>query len=71
LRVNGRPPNSLKDLNANLKMKTTVEGVGVHSLTHNTAGVRRAYWNFGMGIKTSNKWVNYSYGSTQSKQEVG
>jgi hypothetical protein len=70
LKVNGTPLNSLKDLNANLKMKTIV-GVGVCSLTHNTSGVRRAYWSFEMGTKTSNKWVNYSYGPTQSKQEVG
>jgi hypothetical protein len=30
------PSNSLKDSNASLKMKTTKEGVGVYSLTHNT-----------------------------------
>jgi hypothetical protein len=35
------PPNSLKNSNVNLKEKTTEEkGVEVHSLTHNTLGVK-------------------------------
>jgi hypothetical protein len=34
------PPNSLKDSNANPKVKT-MERVGICSLTHNTLGVRR------------------------------
>jgi hypothetical protein len=33
------PPNSLKDSNASLKVKTTKEkGVGIHSLVHITLG---------------------------------
>jgi len=37
--VNDAPAHSLKDSNANLKMKTLEKGVGVHSLAHNTLGV--------------------------------
>jgi hypothetical protein len=33
------PPHSLKYSNVNLKVKTTKEGVGVHSLTRNTLRV--------------------------------
>jgi hypothetical protein len=29
-----------------------------------------ACWNFGMGIKTNNKWVNYSHKPAQTKQQV-
>jgi len=48
------PPNSLKDSNASPKMKIVEEkGVGVHSLTHSTLGVRRACWSYGMGIRMS------------------
>ncbi len=64
------PQNSLKDLNASLKVKT-MEGVGVHSLTCSTLGIRRACWNSRMWIRTSDKWVNYSYGPAQTKQQVG
>jgi hypothetical protein len=49
------PPNFLKDSNASTKMKTTEKGIGVHSLTHNILGVRRACWSFEMGIRTSEK----------------
>jgi hypothetical protein len=52
-------------------MKTTEEkGVGVHSLACNTLGVRRASWSYGMVIRTSDKWVNYSHGPVQTKQQV-
>jgi len=62
------PPNSLKDSNVNLKVKTTEEkGIEVHSLAHNTSRVRGACWNFEMGTKMSDKRVNYSYGPTQTK----
>jgi len=38
----GTPPSSLKDSNVNPKVKTMKgEGVGAHSLAHNTYGVRR------------------------------
>ncbi len=43
------PPNSLKDSNANLKVKTTdKKEVVIHSLIHNTSGVKRVCWSFGM-----------------------
>jgi len=29
---------------------------------------RRACWSFGIGTKTSDKWVNYSHGLAQTKQ---
>jgi len=58
--VGEAPPNSLEDLNASPKMKTT-EGVKVHSFARNTSGVRGMCWNFGMGTKLSDKQVNYSY----------
>jgi hypothetical protein len=32
-------------------MKTIEEGVGAHSFTHNTLGVRRACWSFGIETK--------------------
>jgi hypothetical protein len=61
----------LKNSNASLKVKTTEEGVGVRSLTRNTSRVKMAYWSSKMGTKMSDKWVNYSYGPTQIKQNVG
>jgi hypothetical protein len=68
---NDAPPNSLKDSNANLKVKTTKEGIGVCSLAYNTLGVKRACWRFEMGTRMSDKWANYSYGPAQIKQQVG
>jgi hypothetical protein len=44
------------------------KGVGVCSLAHNISEVRGACWNFGMGIKMSDKQVNYSYGLAKTKQ---
>jgi hypothetical protein len=65
------PLNSLKDSNASPKVKKTEEnGVGVHSLTHNISEVKRACLNSKMGIKKSNKQVNYSHKLTQTKQQV-
>ncbi len=32
---------------------------------------RGARWSFGMGIRTIDKWVNYSCGHAQTKQQVG
>jgi hypothetical protein len=61
------PPNSLKDSNVSSKMKATKEGIGVHSLVHNTSRVRRACWSSGMGSMMNDKWVNYSYGTAQTK----
>jgi len=65
------PPNSLKNSNVNPKMKTIKEIVGACSLAHNTLGVKRACWSFRMGTKKSDKHVNYSYQSSQTKQQVG
>jgi hypothetical protein len=70
------PPNSLKDSNVSLKMKTTEEkGVEGCSLTRNTSrggmGVRRACWSFGMGTRMNDKGVNYSHGLAQTKQQIG
>jgi hypothetical protein len=70
---NDTPSNSLKDSNASPKMKTTdkmkttEEGVGARSVAHNTFGVRGACWSFRMGTRTSDKHVNYSYQSAQTK----
>jgi hypothetical protein len=61
----------LKDSNANLKMKTTEEGIMVCSFVCSILKVRRACWNSEMGIGTNEKWVNYLYGSAQTKQQVG
>jgi len=44
-------PHSLKDSNANSKMKTTKEGVGVHSLVHNTLGIKGHARALGLGLK--------------------
>jgi hypothetical protein len=43
------PSHSLKDSNANLKVKTSKERVRVHSLAHNTSKVRGACSSSGMG----------------------
>jgi hypothetical protein len=62
----------LKDSNANPKMKTTKnEGIGVHSLGCNTLGVKGGCWSLKIKIKLSDKQVHYSYGPTQTKQQVG
>jgi hypothetical protein len=65
------PPNSLKDSNVSPKVKTTKEGIGAHSLTRNTSRVRRVCWSYEIGIRTSDKCVNYSYQFAQTKQQVG
>jgi hypothetical protein len=53
---NDTPPNSLKDLDASLKVKTLEkEGVGVCFLACNILGVRPTCWNFRMGIKTNSQ----------------
>jgi hypothetical protein len=65
------PPNSLKDSNVNPKVKIIKERVWVHFLACSISGVRRACWSFRMGTRTSDKWVNCSYGPTQTKQQVG
>jgi hypothetical protein len=52
-------------------MKTMKEEkVGARSLAHNIFGVKKACWTFGMGIRTNDKHVNYSYQFAQTKQQV-
>ncbi len=68
--MTGIPPNSLKDSNARSKMKTTKEEVRLCFISQHL-GVRGACWNFKMGTKMNDKWVNYSYEPTQTKQQVG
>jgi hypothetical protein len=59
----------LKDSNASSKAKIIEKkGIRVCSLGHNISGVRRVCYSFGMGIKTSDKWVNYLHGLAQTKQ---
>jgi hypothetical protein len=72
IHANDTPPNSLKDSNVNPKMETTEKkGVWVCSLVRSILGVKGACQNFGMGIKTSDRWVNYSYGHAPTKKQVG
>ncbi len=55
---NDAPSNSLKDSNANPKMKTIEEEkIGVHFLVRNTLGVRGACWSSKMGIRMRDKRV--------------
>jgi hypothetical protein len=49
------PPNSLKDSNVNLMLKTTKEGIGVRFLTHDTSRVKGACWSSKMGIRMNDK----------------
>jgi hypothetical protein len=57
----------LERLKCEFKNETIEEGVGVGSLAHNTLRVKGACQSSGMGIKMSEKWVNYSYETTQTK----
>ncbi len=52
-------------------MKRTEGGVAVHSFTCITSRVRGVCWSSKIGIRMSDKWVNYSYGLAQTKQQVG
>jgi hypothetical protein len=70
--VNDAPPNSLKDSNVNLKMETMEEKrVRVHSLACSISKVKMACQNFGIGTRTNDKRVNYSYQHAPTKQQVG
>ncbi len=60
------PPNSLKDSNANPKMKT-MEGVAICSLTHNISRVKGLCESSRMKTRTSDKQINFSYQSTVSQ----
>jgi hypothetical protein len=50
-KMNDAPPHSLKDSNVSLKMKTTKEGVGVHSLACSILGVEGRAGALGWGLK--------------------
>jgi hypothetical protein len=51
-------------------MKTMKEGITVCSFVCNNSKIKRVCWSSKMGNKTSGKWVNYSYGYAQTKQQV-
>jgi len=62
----------LKDSNVSFKkIIIKEEGVGVHSLGCNTLGLGGVCWSAKIGIRMSDKWVNYLYGPAQIKQQVG
>jgi hypothetical protein len=61
---------SLKDSNVSPKVKI-MKGVEVCFLIPSISKVRNACWSSEMGTKMSDKWVNYSHGPAQSKQQVG
>jgi len=44
-------PNSLKDPNANMKVKTSEEGIRVCSLVHTTSGVKKPCRILERGLK--------------------
>jgi hypothetical protein len=65
-------PKLLIRFNASSKVKTTKEeGVEMRSLVCNTLGIRKACLSSGIGTKKNDKWVNYSHGPTQTKQQFG
>jgi hypothetical protein len=43
----------------------------MRSLARSTSGVRGACWSSKTGIRTIDKWVNYSHKLAQTKQQVG
>jgi hypothetical protein len=45
--------------------------IRVCSLTRNISKVKGVCWSSVMGIRMNDKQVNYSYGPTQIKQQVG
>jgi hypothetical protein len=50
----------------------TMEGVkGMLFNSQHFRWGRGACYSFGMRIRMSDKWVNYSHGPTQIKQQVG
>jgi hypothetical protein len=64
------PPNSLIDSTTSLKVKTT-EGKELSTLpgSHHFEG-RGACRSSKMGIKDSDKWVNYSHSLPQTKKKL-
>ncbi len=65
---NDAPSNSLKDSNANPKVKTMEEGVRAQSLAYNTFRVKGVRQSFEMGTRMIDKHVNYSYQFAQTKK---
>jgi hypothetical protein len=61
------PPNSMKDSNVSLKVKTSKKGVGVCFLICSISGIRKACWSSEMGTRISDKVINYSCGCAQTK----
>jgi hypothetical protein len=62
----------MKDSNANPKVKTTKEEKNrARYFVCSTFRIKGVCWSSGMGIKTSDKHVDYSYQFTQTKQQVG
>jgi hypothetical protein len=66
------PPKSLMESTVNLKGENNgrIKSWGVLPNSQHYGG-RRACWSFGVGIKESDKQVNYSHEPTQTKQQVG
>jgi hypothetical protein len=52
-------------------VKTTKKRIDAHPLIHNIFEVKWMCWSFGIENRMSDKWVNYSYGFAQTKQQVG
>ncbi len=68
---NDAPPNSLMDsiVGPNGENSPKIKSWSMFpNLQH--FGGRGACWSFGMGIKKSDKKINYSHGPTQTKQQV-
>jgi len=62
----------LKDSNASPKVKTIEEEiVEVCSLTRSISGVKRVCRSSEKGIRKKNKPINYLYGPTQTREQVG
>jgi hypothetical protein len=59
------PPDSLMDSTMNPKVKT-VEGeeIGARSLARSILGGRAVCWSSGMGIRKSDKKINYTWTCT-------
>jgi hypothetical protein len=65
------PSSSLMDLTTSPKVKTIKEKrIGMHSLVHNTSGVKGACYSFGIKTRKIEKQINYSHRPIQNKQQV-
>jgi hypothetical protein len=52
------------------KVKIVEEGMKIRSLVHITSKGGGVCWNSRMGIRTSDKRINYSHELAQTKQQV-